>query len=179
MLGRTLTAVLLSAAFVALGSRTPAHVNNSAASAEAQQVQATANEIPADSQQEPSPQLVKPAEPDVQPTAINTAVHTPMSNRDTGKQMAEARGWTGEQWLCLEKLWTNESNWRHTVSNYQGSGAYGVPQSLPANKMASAGEDYLTNPRTQIAWGLRYIESRYKTPCMALDAWLSRSPHWY
>lgn len=103
----------------------------------------------------------------------------PMTNREIGQQMASDRGWTGNQWLCLEKLWTNESNWRHTAANYQGSGAYGIAQALPASKMISHGEDYLTNPRTQIAWGLDYIASRYGTPCQALSFWNSKSPHWY
>lgn len=103
----------------------------------------------------------------------------PMTNREIGQQMAADKGWTGDQWLCLEKLWSNESNWRHTAANYHGSGAYGIPQALPASKMKSHGEDYLTNPRTQIAWGLDYIQNRYKTPCQALSFWNSKSPHWY
>lgn len=103
----------------------------------------------------------------------------PMTNREIGQQMASEKGWTGDQWLCLEKLWTNESNWRHTAANYQGSGAYGIPQALPASKMASHGEDYLSNPRTQIAWGLDYISARYSNPCGALSFWNSKSPHWY
>ena len=103
----------------------------------------------------------------------------PMSNREIGQQMASDKGWTGDQWLCLEKLWTNESNWQHTAANYQGSGAYGIAQALPAEKMASYGEDYLTNPRTQIAWGLDYIQNRYQTPCGALSFWNSKYPHWY
>lgn len=119
-------------------------------------------------------QIVTPTpEPTPAPPVI------PMTNREIGQQMASEKGWTGDQWLCLEKLWTNESNWRHTAANYQGSGAYGIPQALPASKMASHGEDYLTNPRTQIAWGLDYIANRYSTPCGALSFWNSKSPHWY
>lgn len=111
-----------------------------------------------------------------QPPLVEPA---PMSNREIGQQMAAQKGWTGNQWLCLEKLWTNESNWNHQVANYQGSGAYGIPQSLPASKMASHGADYLTNPRTQIAWGLDYISTRYSTPCGALSFWNAQYPHWY
>ena len=158
---------------------TDKNINNSVkeASKEKTPVQATANEktskenLQVPTKQEPSPQPVKPKPKQV--------VSAPTDNRAIGKQMAAAKGWTGDQWLCLEKLWTNESNWRHTVSNYQGSGAYGIAQSLPAHKMASHGADYLTNPRTQIAWGLDYIGSRYKTPCGALSFWNSKSPHWY
>ncbi len=59
------------------------------------------------------------------------------------------------------------------------SGAYGIPQSLPASKMSSAGADYVTNAMTQIRWGLTYIVGRYDTPCGALGFWNAQSPHWY
>ena len=82
------------------------------------------------------------------------------------------------QWDCLDKLWMGESDWRYTAEN-PSSGAYGIPQSLPASKMATVGADYRTNPLTQIRWGLKYIKSSYGTPCGAWEAWQSRSPHWY
>lgn len=93
-----------------------------------------------------------------------------------GREMAARKGWAGSQWNCLNALWTRESGWQVTVWNTQGSGAYGIPQSLPASKMASAGPDYMTNPRTQIHWGLGYIAGRYGTPCGAwahetADSW--------
>ena len=88
-------------------------------------------------------------------------------NAAIGQRMAARWGWTGGQWNCLNALWTRESGWQVTVWNTQGSGAYGIPQSKPASKMASAGPDYMTNPRTQIRWGLGYIKSRYGTPCGA------------
>ncbi len=47
------------------------------------------------------------------------------------------------------------------------SGAYGIPQALPADKMASAGADWLTNPITQIRWGISYIQGRYGSPAAA------------
>ena len=94
-----------------------------------------------------------------------------------GRQMAARRGWTGGQWYCLDALWNRESGWRATVWNYQGSGAYGIPQALPASKMAAAGSDYMTNPATQIRWGLGYIAGRYGTPC---GAWShEQSAGWY
>ena len=33
--------------------------------------------------------------------------------------------------------------------------------------MASVGDDWQTNPATQIKWGLGYIKGRYRTPCKA------------
>jgi hypothetical protein len=82
------------------------------------------------------------------------------------------------QWQCLDRLWIGESDWRWWVAN-SSSGAYGIPQSLPGNKMASVADDWRTNPVTQIKWGLDYIRSSYGTPCNALDQWMARSPHWY
>ncbi|NHA68390.1 aggregation-promoting factor C-terminal-like domain-containing protein [Phycicoccus flavus] len=87
-------------------------------------------------------------------------------------------GFGQEQWPCLDQLWIGESDWRWWVAN-SSSGAYGIPQSLPASKMASTGSDWRTNPVTQIRWGLDYIRSSYGTPCNALDQWQARSPHWY
>ena len=72
-----------------------------------------------------------------------------------------------DQYSCLVKLWNRESNWRLTARN-KSSGAYGIPQALPASKMASEGYDYLTNPQTQVRWGIKYIKGRYGSPCGAL-----------
>lgn len=85
-------------------------------------------------------------------------------------------GWSDSDFECLVKLWNRESNWRVTAEN-RSSGAYGIPQSLPASKMASFGSDYLTNYKTQINWGLNYIANRYGTPS---DAWAhSQRKGWY
>lgn len=86
------------------------------------------------------------------------------------------RGWGMDQYSCLVKLWERESNWRTTAQN-KSSGAYGIPQALPGIKMASAGSDWLTNPETQINWGLGYIAGRYKSPCGALAH--SNKYNWY
>jgi hypothetical protein len=89
------------------------------------------------------------------------------------------RGWTSDaQFNCLVNLWNGESDWRWFAEN-PSSGAYGIPQSLPASKMATFGSDYRTNPVTQIKWGLWYIEQAYGSPCNAYSTWLARSPHWY
>ncbi|MDO5504105.1 MAG: hypothetical protein Q4G67_13105 [Actinomycetia bacterium] len=87
-------------------------------------------------------------------------------------------GFGPEQWGCLESLWMGESDWRWWVAN-PTSGAYGIPQSLPAEKMAEMGDDWETNPVTQIRWGLDYIKKSYGTPCGAWEFWQSQSPHWY
>ncbi|MFD6094219.1 ubiquitin-like domain-containing protein [Oerskovia sp. NPDC060338] len=98
------------------------------------------------------------------------------SAREIGRQLVAARGWGGEQFACLDKLWTKESNWNSSATN-PSSGAYGIPQSLPASKMASAGADWRTNPATQITWGLNYIAGSYGTPCAAWSH--SQASNWY
>ena len=84
--------------------------------------------------------------------------------------------WSSAEFDCLVALWNKESGWNVYAHN-ASSGAYGIPQSLPGSKMASAGSDWATNPRTQITWGLGYIEARYGTPC---GAWAtSQRIGWY
>ena len=72
------------------------------------------------------------------------------------------------QWTCLLDLWNRESGWLYDAEN-PSSGAYGIPQALPGDKMASAGADWQTNPATQIKWGLGYISQVYGAPCNAYD----------
>ncbi|MDQ3159027.1 MAG: G5 domain-containing protein [bacterium] len=103
-------------------------------------------------------------------------ISDPNSNRGIGQTIAASRGFTGSEFYCLDQLWTKESNWRTNAGN-PTSGAYGIPQSLPGEKMASVGSDWRYNPATQIKWGLGYIEGRYGSPC---GAWAhSQSVGWY
>jgi hypothetical protein len=97
-------------------------------------------------------------------------------NRAIGCTMTLDYGWGMDQFGCLEKLWTRESGWNERAYN-SGSGAYGIPQSLPGNKMASHGDDWETNPTTQIAWGLDYIKGRYGNACGAWNH--SEANGWY
>src|SRR5690606_41994715 len=77
---------------------------------------------------------------------------------------------------CLVALWNKESHWNVYAHNVR-SGAYGIPQALPGDKMATVGADWATNPVTQITWGLGYISGRYGTPC---GAWgHSQAKGWY
>jgi hypothetical protein len=85
-------------------------------------------------------------------------------------------GWKSDQFSCLDKLWTKESQWKVSADN-PSSSAYGIPQALPGNRMAAYGSDWRTNPVTQIKWGLDYIESAYGSPC---NAWAhSMAMGWY
>ena len=100
----------------------------------------------------------------------------PDSAKAIGLKMVLERGWGVDQYDCLEWLWDRESHWTVWAMN-PSSGAYGIPQALPGDKMASAGADWQTNPVTQITWGLGYIEARYGSPC---GAWAhSEDQGWY
>ncbi len=101
----------------------------------------------------------------------------PETNVQIGQRLAADQGWTGGAWDCLYRLWSRESGWDVTKSNYGGSGAYGIPQSLPGSKMASAGADWLTNAATQIRWGIGYVRARWGDPCSALQNSTDRG--WY
>jgi hypothetical protein len=80
--------------------------------------------------------------------------------------MLSSYGWSSSQFGCLQSLWNRESGWNPSATN-PTSGAFGIPQALPGDKMASAGADWQTNPATQIRWGLGYIQQIYGSPCAA------------
>lgn len=70
---------------------------------------------------------------------------------------------------------THESGWNPHATN-PSSGAYGLPQALPASKLAAAGRDWRDNPITQLKWMKNYV-SRYGGGPGAAAFW--RSHHWY
>jgi len=70
----------------------------------------------------------------------------------------------------VDRIIQYESNWNITARN-ASSGAYGLCQSLPGNKMASAGSDWETNPVTQIRWCNSYAQQRYGSWSSAFDFW--------
>jgi hypothetical protein len=116
------------------------------------------------------------------PAASRTASAPPAGVSDPGSakgiaaQMVAARGWGTREYDCLVALWNKESGWNVYAYN-ASSGAYGIPQALPGNKMATAGADWQTSATTQISWGLGYIQARYGTPC---GAWAhSQAVNWY
>ena len=82
-----------------------------------------------------------------------------------------------ESWFSLVNWIVNrESGWNPRATN-PSSGAYGLPQSLPGNKMASAGKDWRTNPITQLKWMYSYIKGRYGNAANAQRFW--QTHNWY
>ncbi|MGW1888867.1 aggregation-promoting factor C-terminal-like domain-containing protein [Streptomyces sp. NPDC002004] len=80
------------------------------------------------------------------------------------------------QYQAFSKIVERESGWNPSATN-TASGAYGLVQALPGSKMASAGADWKTNPKTQIKWGLDYMNSRYGSPVKAWNFWQANG--WY
>lgn len=117
---------------------------------------------------------VKPAV--VASTAPAAGVPDPGTAQAIAYAMLQSMGQGNDQYSCLVALWNRESRWNVYAHNVS-SGAYGIPQALPGEKMASAGADWATNPVTQITWGLGYIDGRYGSPCAA---WAhSEESGWY
>ena len=110
-------------------------------------------------------------------TSVRAATGTKAEYQAYAKNLCiNTYGWTENDFNCLVKLWERESNWNPNAHN-KSSGAHGIPQGLPASKMASEGDDYYTNGKTQIRWGLKYIKNRYGTPS---NAWAhSQQKGWY
>ena len=111
------------------------------------------------------------------------------SNEDEGDSNSTSPKPTGshKHWMeqaGIPKSWykdlnwiiNHESGWRVNATN-PGSGAYGLPQSLPGNKMASAGKDWRTNPITQLKWMYSYIKGRYGNASNAKHFW--QTHNWY
>jgi len=74
------------------------------------------------------------------------------------------------QFVCLEKLWTKESNWRPKATNPKST-AYGIPQLLKLKE---------TNPYKQIDLGLKYINKHRIYKGNACLAWAHYKKHrWY
>jgi hypothetical protein len=109
-------------------------------------------------------------------TAPAGGIPDPGTAQAIAYELVLARGWDTGEYDCLVALWTRESHWNVYAEN-PTSGAYGIPQALPGDKMATVAADWRTNPETQIIWGIGYIEGRYQTPC---GAWAhSELKGWY
>lgn len=83
-----------------------------------------------------------------------------LSAREAFDLVAASKGVSAKEKAMWDYIVTQESGWNITATN-PSSGAYGLPQSLPASKMATHGADYLTNPVTQLNWQYDYMINRY------------------
>lgn len=111
------------------------------------------------------------------------------SNEDEGDSNSTSPKPTGshKHWMeqaGIPKSWyedlnwiiNHESGWRVNATN-PSSGAYGLGQALPGNKMSSAGKDWKTNAITQLKWVKSYIKGRYGNAANAKRFW--QAHNWY
>lgn len=89
--------------------------------------------------------------------------------------VAEAKAYArkrlgGYHYACLDAIATRESHWNPKARN-RTSGAFGIFQALPPEKMRRYGADYMTNPLTQVRFGIAYARARYGSPCAAWGFW--------
>ena len=104
--------------------------------------------------------------------------HAPAANAAglTLKDYAKIKVNNQQEFKCLNKLWTLESNWRPEAHNKSG-GAYGIPQIR--NVILKHKDGY-----EQIDLGLKYLDHRYSSICQALKLWNKRAGYdwiggWY
>jgi uncharacterized protein YabE (DUF348 family) len=89
----------------------------------------------------------------------------------------------------VDYIVSHESGWCPTKAQGQigscpayagyvpATGGYGLCQSTPGSKMASAGADWATNPITQLRWCNSYAVAHYGSWAAAYNHWLSY--HWW
>ena len=106
----------------------------------------------------------KSASHDTPPRAIRVSRHAPMRNKVI--RFAAGKYDVKNTRAFVEIIW-RESRFNHLAVN-ESSGAYGLGQALPGDKMAIVGDDWRTNPYTQLVWVAKYIDERYGSPVMAL-----------
>jgi hypothetical protein len=103
----------------------------------------------------------------MRPRDIPSRNRTPITNRTRTILFAYAQyGSEFQAKAFIEIIW-RESRFDHKATN-PSSGAYGLGQALPPEKMDNVGADWRNNPMTQLKWVAKYIEERYGSPAEAL-----------
>lgn len=79
--------------------------------------------------------------------------------------------WGEDQWDAVYNIVSHESGWNPNDWNKKST-ACGLFQACPCSKTVKNGyKDYYTNWKTQVEWGLDYIQVKYKTPKNAWKHW--------
>ena len=128
--------------------------------------------------QETSEETVTPQETEASDTTDVSGANVTFDNdyQRYAYECFPSYGWTDADFEALKQLWWCESHWIPTSRNPY-SGAYGIPQALPGDKMAAYGDDWETNGYVQVAWGLDYIKLVYGNPSNAWSTFCSKG--WY
>jgi hypothetical protein len=114
---------------------------------------------------------VSTAQKIVQPQPVTEVTEVastpPLSPRE---QLMNLAGIQPADYGAADYIISHESSWRFSATEPH-TGAYGLCQSLPAIKMASAGSDWQTDPVTQLKWCNSYALTRY-------GGWQGAYTHW-
>jgi hypothetical protein len=86
-----------------------------------------------------------------------TTANANTENKEAYKLYAYVKLINAKEFFCLNALWAKESQWSAIAKNKRSS-AFGIPQLLKMKEK---------DPYRQIDLGLKYISSRYGTPCNA------------
>jgi uncharacterized protein YabE (DUF348 family) len=117
-----------------------------------------------------------------QPVSQITVIGTSLSGIKGDMALA---GIAPGDYTYADYIISHESGWCPTKAQgqyggcppYSGSvpsyGGYGLCQSTPGSKMATAGADWATNPVTQLKWCSGYAHSRYGSWAAAYSHWLA------
>ncbi|MCX4744564.1 LysM peptidoglycan-binding domain-containing protein [Kitasatospora sp. NBC_01287] len=146
------------------------------AAAAPQAAPAPAAAAPAKQQSAPAAPSTSTSTQAAAPAAPAAAVTAPTDNSPGSLQALAASIVPADQLASFDQIITHESGWNVTATN-PSSGAYGLPQALPGNKMASAGSDWATNPATQLKWALQYMNTTYGSPNQAWAFWQTHSAY--
>lgn len=95
---------------------------------------------------------------------------------DDKKEILKRAGVSEKDYKSVDFIVSHESSWNYKAVN-SSSGAYGLCQALPGIKMTSAGDDWKTNPVTQMKWCDSYAKTRYGSWQKAEDFW--RTNEWW
>ena len=82
-----------------------------------------------------------------------------LHQQEMWKLYAHMRIGSTKEFICVNDLWTMESHWNPVAHNSRST-ARGIPQILDLKT---------TDPYAQIDAGIRYIQHRYKSACIALS----------
>lgn len=105
------------------------------------------------------------------------AIKTSGGNLSSSKEaIMSSAGISESEYQYVDFIIKKESGWNATADNPMSS-AYGLCQSLPGSKMASAGSDWATNPVTQMKWCNGYAKGRYGSWASAYNFWITN--HWW
>jgi secreted protein len=108
---------------------------------------------------------------------VSPASSAPAFNPSGSKaDWMRAAGISDSDFGYVDYIISHESGWNYHAVN-RSSGAYGLPQSLPAGKLASAGADWRDNPVTQLRWAHNYAVGRYGSWGGAYSFWVTN--HWW